>query len=250
MLLCVRYNCDHSLSTTTIQMKTPRKKKTITTQSPERVTMGQDVYRQLKTWLTMGYLKPGEALSLRNISQSLGVSVMPVRGAVHQLVAERALEMTPQKAIRVPVLTVVEFQELTNIRIALEGMAVSIGAKSRTEEELEIIKKNQYLFSAEMDKKIPKTRILIEKNRNFHFSVYRAAHKELLMQMIETLWLRIGPILNYDLHKKTPQKIAGLHHESLVIAFETKDPRLAKKSLENDILSAAEFIISENILVN
>ena len=68
--------------------------------------------------------------------------------------------------------------------------------------------------------------------------------------MIETLWLRIGPILNYDLHKKTPQKIAGLHHDNLVIAFETKDPRLAKKSLENDILSAAEFIISENILVN
>ena len=108
--------------------------------------MGQDVYRQLKTWLTMGYLMPGEALSLRHISQSLGVSVMPVRGAVHQLVAERALEMTPQKAIRVPVLTVAEFQELTNIRIALEGMAVSIGAKSRTEEELKIIQQNQKLF--------------------------------------------------------------------------------------------------------
>lgn len=230
-------------------MKTPRKVP-ISAPSPERVTMGQDVYRQLKTWLTMGYLMPGEALSLRHISQSLGVSVMPVRGAVHQLVAERALEMTPQKAIRVPVLTVAEFQELTNIRIALEGMAVSIGAKSRTEEELKIIQQNQKLFGGEMDKKNPKTRILIEQNRHFHFSVYRAAHKELLMQMIETLWLRIGPILNYDLHKSTPQKVAGLHHDRLVGAFETKDSRLAKKSLENDILSAAEFIISEKILVN
>lgn len=225
-------------------------KETIATPTPERVTMGQDVYRQLKTWLTMGHLMPGEALSLRNISQSLGVSVMPVRGAVHQLVAERALEMTPQKAIRVPVLTVAEFQELTNIRIALEGMAVSIAAKSRTEAELKIIQKNQKLFDLEMDKKIPNTRILIEQNRHFHFSAYRAAHKELLMQMIETLWLRIGPILNYDLHKRVPQKVAGLHHDGLVEAFKKKDSRLAKKSLESDILSAAKFIISEKILVD
>jgi len=222
----------------------------IITPETERVTMGQDVYLQLKTWLTMGHLMPGEALSLRNISHALGVSVMPVRGAVHRLVAEHALEMTPQKAIRVPILTIAEFQELTNIRIALEGMAVSIAAKSRTEAELKIVQKNQKLFSLEMDKKNPKTRILIEQNRHFHFSAYRAAHKELLMQMIETLWLRIGPILNYDLHKRTPQTVAGLHHDGLVEAFETKDSRLAKKNLENDILSAAEFIISEKILVS
>lgn len=54
-----------------------------------------------------------------------GVSVMPVREAVNQLVAEQSLEVMPNRAVRVPVMTQEQFFEIRQIRIGIEGYAVA-----------------------------------------------------------------------------------------------------------------------------
>lgn len=218
-----------------------------------RQTLGNDVYEQLRVLLTTGQLMPGETLSLRKIAQALGVSVMPVREAVNRLVAEQAFEVTPQRSIRVPILTVSEFQEITQIRILLEGMAVGEAALSRTANELAAIELSQDKFKEEMNRVNPKPSKLIEHNRNFHFGAYRAAHKDLLMQMIESLWLRIGPILNHDFRNETArikEKTPVKHHEGLLDALKKQDPKAAQIHLQRDIQSAADFIISEGVLVS
>lgn len=218
-----------------------------------RQTLGNDVYQQLCVLLTTGQLMPGETLSLRKIAEALDVSVMPVREAVSRLVAEQAFEVTPQRAIRVPILKVSEFQEITKIRILLEGMAVAEAASSRTPAELIQIESAQDKFKEEMAKANPKPSKLIEHNRNFHFGAYRAAHKDLLMQMIESLWLRIGPILNHDFRNETArikEKTAVNHHAGLLEALKKQDAKAAQEYLQRDIQSAAEFIISEGVLVS
>jgi len=73
-----------------------------------------------------------------------------------------------------------------------------------------------------------------------------------LMQLIEALWLRIGPILNYDIRAgsdRVGQRTALTHHAALVEALRTKNPEKACKALQGDIQSAAEFIISAGVLV-
>jgi len=227
--------------------------KTLMTPIKPRQTLGHDVYEQLRVLLTTGQLMPGETLSLRKIAQALEVSVMPVREAVNRLVAEQAFEVTPQRSIRVPILTVSEFQEITQIRILLEGMAVADAALARTPVELAAIEQAQDKFTEEMNRPNPKPAKLIEHNRNFHFGAYRAAHKDLLMQMIESLWLRIGPILNHDfrnesarIKEKTPVK----HHAGLLEALKKQDPKAAQLHLQHDIQSAADFIVSEGVLVS
>ena len=85
-----------------------------------RQTLSADVYKQLRDLLMSGRVMPGEALSLRSIAEALGVSVMPVREAVHRLVAEQALELTANRVLRVPVMTISQFREITSIRINLE----------------------------------------------------------------------------------------------------------------------------------
>jgi DNA-binding GntR family transcriptional regulator len=227
--------------------------KTLMTPIKPRQTLGNDVYAQLCVLLTTGQLMPGETLSLRKIAEALDVSVMPVREAVNRLVAEQAFEVTPQRAIRVPILTVSEFQDITKIRILLEGMAVAEAAASRTPPELAAIELAQAKFKEEMEKENPKPAKLIEHNRNFHFGTYRAAHKDLLMQMIESLWLRIGPILNHDFRNETSrikEKTAVNHHTGLLEALKKQDPKAAQEYLQRDIQSAAEFIISEGVLVS
>ncbi len=46
-------------------------------------------YLHLRELLMSGRVGPGERLSLRNLAEALGVSMMPVREAVTRLVADR-----------------------------------------------------------------------------------------------------------------------------------------------------------------
>ena len=68
----------------------------------DRQTLGERAYAKLADLLISGRLAPGEKLSLRAAADVLGVSIMPVREAVSRLVADKALEVTPNRAVRVP----------------------------------------------------------------------------------------------------------------------------------------------------
>jgi len=70
-----------------------------------RQTLGDRTYAQLSELLVSGRLAPGDRLSLRGAAEALGVSMMPVREAVSRLVADGALEVTPNRAVRVPIMT-------------------------------------------------------------------------------------------------------------------------------------------------
>ena len=71
---------------------------------PERITLGTQVYDALRDLLIAGGLAPGERLSLRTVAERLGTSMMPAREAVSRLVADEALEVLPNRAVRVPVI--------------------------------------------------------------------------------------------------------------------------------------------------
>ena len=217
-----------------------------------RQTLSADVYHQLRDLLLYGRAMPGEQLSLRTIAEALGVSVMPVREAVHRLVAEQALELSSNRALRVPVMTVSQFREITSIRINLEGLATATAASLLDEPSYQAIEALHERFSRELAMKRPDKNRLIAFNKELHFAIYSQAQMPMLLQMIESMWLRIGPILNYDLRSgsaRVTQREQADHHGRLVDALKRKDPVAASEALRGDIQGAADFIISQGVLV-
>jgi DNA-binding GntR family transcriptional regulator len=217
-----------------------------------RQTLSADVYKQLRDLLMSGRVMPGEALSLRSIAEALGVSVMPVREAVHRLVAEQALELSANRVLRVPVMTISQFREITSIRINLEGLATARAATLLDAASLQDIAALHERFAHEMSLTRPDESRLIAVNKELHFAIYSQARMPMLLQMIESLWLRIGPILNYDMRSgsaRVTERIAVDHHARLVAALKKKDATAAAKALRGDIESAAEFIVSAGVLV-
>jgi DNA-binding GntR family transcriptional regulator len=79
----------------------------------DRQTLGERAYAKLADLLISGRLAPGEKLSLRAAADVLGVSIMPVREAVSRLIADKALEVTPNRAVRVPLMSAAQFRDLT-----------------------------------------------------------------------------------------------------------------------------------------
>src|SRR3546814_3387350 len=68
-------------------------------------TRGSEAYEALKQALISGHFMPGQKLTLRMLAEALGMSVTPVREAIHRLTAERALEGAANRSVRIPPMT-------------------------------------------------------------------------------------------------------------------------------------------------
>lgn len=213
-----------------------------------RKTLSTDILNRIKEMLWTGLLMPGEHLSLRTTAESLGVSVMPVRQAIAQLVADYALEVAPNKSVRVPLLSQEVFAEITKIRLQLEGMAAEAAAQHADENLIRKITRINDQLAKEMASSGQNKSALVLLNQKFHFVIYEAAQMPVLLKLIESLWLRIGPVLNYDLRQgsqRTTDKIAVIHHENLIKALRAHDGKAAIAALHGDILSSFEYISKE-----
>jgi DNA-binding GntR family transcriptional regulator len=211
----------------------------------ERVTLGDRVYLELRELLMAGKLMPGEKLSLRSVAAMLGVSMMPVREAVSQLVAEDALTVLPNRAVSVPMMTKRRFQELTGIRAVIEGFAAEQAAQARTDLDIAAIRNFDSLYRRAVKGPGPDAIAALRWNKDLHFAVYTAAASPSLLAIIEGLWLKIGPVINLDLRSSTERLCLGISerlHARMVAAIEARDSRSARDALVEDIRSAAEFI--------
>lgn len=209
-------------------------------------TLSDQAYRNLRDLLVSGQVQPGEKLSLRSLAERLGVSMQPVRQAVSMLVADEALEVTPNRAVRVPLMTRGRFDELTRIRLAIEGFAAHEAALRRSTVALAEIRRHERQFSRQCSAREPDAALAVVANRDLHFAVYRAAGLPSLLPIIEGLWLRIGPILNLDLRaggERLRHSGAKTSHAELARAIGRRDADGARHALEHDIRETADFIL-------
>ncbi len=216
-----------------------------------RLTLAEQVYQDLKELLLAGQVAPGERFTLRGLAAAIGTSAMPVREAVGRLAAEQALEVLPNRAVRVPLMTRARFMELRLIRISLEGLAAALAAERRDDADLKALTRFEREFAAECERRRPDPAVAIRANKELHFAVYRAARMPALLQIVEGLWLQIGPVINLDL-RASPERLkegeAHIHHARLVEAVRQRDGDGARAALTADIMSAGDFILARGVL--
>lgn len=215
----------------------------------ERRTLAERVYAHLSDLLASGRVAPGERLSLRDLAEALGVSVMPVREAVSRLIADRALEVAPGRAVRVPVMTAPQWAELATIRAEVEGFAAATAALAHDAAALAEIEAAEAAFRAEALSPAPDAGRAVALNRDLHFAIYRAAGMGQLTDMIGALWLKAGPVLNLDL-RAAPERLnegqaLRCHAEA---ALRRRDASAARAAIAEDICSAAAFILARGDL--
>ena len=216
-----------------------------------RRTLGEQVYAEIRALLISGRLAPGERLSLRSVAEAQGISMMPVREAMSRLVAEHALEVAPHRAVRVPLMSARQLQELATIRIAIEGFAAEQAALRHTPGDLKRITEAEAAFRRESLCAEPDLSGAVEMNKDFHFAVYEAAGLPGLIEIIGSLWLKIGPVINLDL-RENPERLltGGAHrfHAQMLEAIRRRDGAGAKAALAQDIAGAAAFILERGRL--
>jgi DNA-binding GntR family transcriptional regulator len=215
----------------------------------KRETLSDIAYRRIADLLMAGRFAPGEKLPLRSTASAMRVSMMPVREAVARLVTVNALEVIPNSAVRVPVMSRSQFRDLTRVRVAIEGFAAAEAARLRTESDLLRIKETEVAFYDEARLSVDLAQA-VERNKNFHFAVYEAAQSPVLLEIIRTLWLKAGPAINLDL-RADPDRIRNTHgfacHAEAVAALRAGDPRKAKRAIARDIETTAAYLLERGL---
>ncbi|NDW01197.1 GntR family transcriptional regulator [Salipiger sp. PrR002] len=214
-------------------------------------TLADQVHETLCEMLLSGQLKPRDRISLRDLAERLDVSMMPVREAVSRLAASGALLVEPKRAVQVPLISAAEFEDLTEMRMLTEGQAARLAAERATPEQIEEILALAARFEELLDSAYG-TAEPVAANKDLHFALYRAAGSPVLMDVIRMLWLKAGPIINYDIgvnslpleEEMTRSRThhSRSHHRQLCEALEARDAEAAALAVTEDIRVASELI--------
>lgn len=207
-------------------------------------TLQKVVYRELKNGITCGRFAPGETLTIRSVATAAGTSVMPVREALQRLVAEGAVEARANRTFGIPIPSRLSVEELYRVRKVLEGMAVA-EACDRSNPAL-VASLLQEIKAMKAHAKAEDYEAYLEANHRFHFKLYTAADSHHLLAIIESLWLKSGPLLRaFGTPGMLPDRKALLSqdpHLEIVEAIKDKDRLRAIRGIESDLdLPAAWF---------
>jgi len=99
-------------------------------------SLSASAYQDLLARLREGHLGTGERLVEADIATQLGVSRVPVRQALLQLVAEGYLVSTP-RGYRVPTLSPQDIEDVFELRLLLEPRAAALAARDITPAQIQ-----------------------------------------------------------------------------------------------------------------
>ncbi len=135
----------------------------------------------LRTKIVSGELFAGTRLNLDEIASDLGVSRMPVREALKQLEKEGLVTFYPYRAVEVATLDASDINELCEIRIALEQLALERALPRITDSDLVQMR----ALLEELDNLPGTDESWADVHDRFHGIIYRAAGWKRLQALID-----------------------------------------------------------------
>lgn len=210
----------------------------------ERDTLWNRAYVALKSALLAGKFAPGEKIILRQVADELRISLTPVRDAVNRMIAEKILErgsVGQAGGATVPLLNADQFNQLMIVRTSLEPVAAAAAASFATPKQLDEVE----AFLSEMKRSVNENRTeqYLKAHYQFHFGIYALCRMPVILEIIESTWLRCGPTLTLAL----PEYIPGLKryqsHVATLDALRCGDGEGAATAIRADIESARRDIV-------
>lgn len=208
----------------------------------EGETLQQWVFRRLRRAVMTGRIPPGRAVTIRGLAEALGVSSMPVREALRRLVAERALVLLDNRRVRVPEMTAHRFEELMAARMLLEAEAAARALPIA--DEAFIARLDTLNRASDAAVAMNDIEAMIETNLAFHAALYRGRPDNVLLPLIESVWLQIGPFMRMALADLARHYTVDRHAEA-IRALEAKDERVLRRAIEADIRDGIGHLLAQ-----
>jgi DNA-binding GntR family transcriptional regulator len=202
--------------------------------------LNDQVYDRLCMLLREGEFTPGEAVRVARVAEAFGVSAMPVREALTRLLAIGVVANVSGRSVGVPSLGYQELTDLRDVRLEVEALAVKWAVQNRNDAfvaDLEAL-----LERLEETEQSGNVSGYIKTNYEFHLKLYQQSHSPVLIDIIDTLWLRVSPHL-YQLERESQYKVSNSHHRKIVHCVREGDAKGASDALVEDITDAYDVLV-------
>lgn len=200
-----------------------------------------EVRERIRRAIALQQLPAGTRLNQEQLARQLGVSRMPVRDAINDLVAEDLVETVATGGAVVRALTADDLRSVYEVRLALELPAVRQVALSGCgpwQEELGAI----------MDSHRPllrESRIeeLHRLDRDFHWAVYRATGNRFIGRALTPVWSHISRAMFGLLAVESYADTAWAEHQSITDALLAGDADRAAGVMELHVRNGADRLL-------
>ena len=211
-------------------------------QMNEYLPLRDVVFQTLRQAILRGELQPGERLMEIHLAQKLGVSRTPVREAIRKLELEGLVLMIPRKGAIVAEITVSDLEDVLEVRMALEELAVKHACRHVTREQLEEMR---YL-SDQFKKTLYGDDVgaCAQADMKFHEAIYAATRNGRLVQILNNLREQMYRYRMEYLKDRQSHNFLVHEHEEILAALEQRDEKKALEVTSRHIQRQKMHIIS------
>jgi DNA-binding GntR family transcriptional regulator len=193
------------------------------------------VYRAIKHRILSNYFEVGSRLRDEELALQLGVSRTPVREAILRLSRERLVEIIPRSGTRVRTFTEEDIEEIFELRIALETLAVRKAATRL--DQAAVLRLRDLYEQAEVALKAGNAKPALDFDTEMHRTILWASGNQRLQEMMAALTDFV--VLFRNIGAGTPfHRGFTYRHQDIVLALERRDADLASRMLAEHIDAA------------
>jgi DNA-binding GntR family transcriptional regulator len=220
-------------------------------------SLAEKSYRHIFRKLSRGELSPGTRLVNRALASEIGVSVIPVREAIHRLASEGLIEHVPGAGAFVREPSWRDLDELYVLRDALESCAAEEAALHITEDQLEQMERNllqmQDICSAIKGRKAKVATLgllnrWLDLEEGFHEILIDASRNGLLSKIIRD---HRAITRVFDAHRRDPSILtASVAQETcrgrqeLLAALRRRNPTRCRRLMSEQIKTGRQTVLN------
>jgi len=206
-----------------------------------RHTLLNAAYDHLRAAILDGTLTPGSRVTVRPLTEELGLSPTPIKAALAALERQGFLMAVPHRGYFVPEASTDDLLELYELRESLDGIAARRTAGAADHD----------LIAAQLVGLLARQREAIEANNlhaygeldlAFHRIIWEGSGSRRLIPIAENLvaQVRLGNRLSAQAPGRLP--VAVDEHEAIVAAIGKGDPRAAERHIRRHVREASRAL--------
>jgi DNA-binding GntR family transcriptional regulator len=206
----------------------------------------QRAYELLREQIVTLQLAPGSPINEQRLAADLNLALSAVQEALHLLEHEHLVRSTPRHGSYVAEVNIPDLEQISELRMHLEGMAAGLAAQRATADDLIVLDaiRQEQATAATQD-----ARRLFDIDHKFHQAVAEAAHNKYLAEELHRFfglstrfWFMLLPPAGGGADPLAFLPRAVEKHLDLVAAIRGRDPVAAERIMRVHVAGFYEAV--------